>query len=64
MKCKVLIPFDYAYDGVHANRLKIGRSYPFRDEHVANLEAEGKIERAARAVAADAPKRRRKPKGE
>jgi hypothetical protein len=45
MKRKVLEAFDYAYDGVHVNRLKAGRSYQIRDEHVARFEDEGKIER-------------------
>lgn len=45
MKRKVLVDFDYAFDGVHANRLRAGRSYEIRDEHVARFEAEGKIER-------------------
>lgn len=47
MKRKVLVDFDYAFDGVHANRLKAGRSYEIRDEHVARFEAEGKIEAPA-----------------
>ena len=45
MKRKVLEDFNYAYDGVHVNRLKAGRSYSIRDEHVARFEDEGKIER-------------------
>jgi len=66
MKSMVIEAFDYAYDGVHPNRLKPGKSYEIRDEHVARFEAEGKIERltpaALPAAAALKAKRVRKPK--
>ena len=45
MKRKVLEDFNYAYDGVRVNRLKAGRFYPIRQEHLSRFEAEGKIER-------------------
>ncbi len=61
MKRKVLIPFDYAFDGVRVNRLRAGKVYEIRDEHVAQFVADGKIEPAA---GDPAPKRRRKPKAE
>lgn len=61
MKRKVLIPFDYAFDGIRVNRLRPGKSYEIRDEHVAMFVAEGKIE----PMEGDsAPRRRRRPKSE
>jgi len=51
MKRKVLAPFHYAHDRVHANLLKAGRSYDFRADVVAEFEAQGLIERATPPVA-------------
>ncbi|MEO3386008.1 hypothetical protein [Mesorhizobium sp. CAU 1741] len=44
MKRKVIEAFDYAADGIHVNRLKAGRSYPFPAADAARFEAEGKLE--------------------
>ena len=46
MKRRVLVAFDYALDGKRANRLRAGKIYEIRDEHVDRFEAEGKIEKA------------------
>ena len=44
MKRKVIVAFDYAEDGVHVNRLKVGRSYEFPVELAERFEREGKLE--------------------
>lgn len=48
MKRKVIEAFDYAADGVRANRLKVGRRYEFPDDLANRFEAEGKLEPLAR----------------
>lgn len=64
MKYKVLVPFEYALDGVHSNRLKAGRSYEIRDEHVPRFEMDGLIE-VPQSAPDSAPRgRRRKQKAE
>lgn len=62
MKRKVIEAFDYAADGVHANRLKVGRSYEFPEQLARRFEDEGKLaplKTAGGAAEAPAPPTRR-----